>query len=121
MKSFWELESFGIPATDWSLYDEFCDTIRFHEGRYEVQLPWKTPRQELPNNYALSLNRLTGLLYRLRHNPDVLHEYDAVIKGQLAQDRGACGGPIRHSWSLLPPSPRSHPPRQGNHEASCSV
>ena len=52
MKSFWELESFGIPATDRSLYDEFCDTARFHEGRYEVQLPWKTPRQELPNDYA---------------------------------------------------------------------
>lgn len=53
MKSFWELESFGIPATDRSLYDEFCDTVRFNEGRYEVQLPWNTPRQELPNNYAL--------------------------------------------------------------------
>ena len=85
MKSFWELESFGIPATDRSLYDEFCNTTRFHEGRYEVQLPWKAPQQELPNNYALSLKRLTGLLHRLRHNPDVLHEYDAVIKGQLAQ------------------------------------
>ena len=23
LKSFWELESFGIPATDPSLYDEF--------------------------------------------------------------------------------------------------
>ena len=44
MKSFWELESFGIPTADRSLYNELCDTIEFREQRYEVQLPWKTPR-----------------------------------------------------------------------------
>ena len=85
MKSFWELESFGIPTTEQSLYDELCDTIQFREGRYEVQLPWKTPRRDLPNNYELSLRRLKGLLRRLQHDPDVLHEYDTVIKTQLQQ------------------------------------
>ena len=85
MKSFWELESFGIPTTDRSLYDELCNTIEFREGRYEVQLPWKTPRRTLPNNYELSLRRLKGLLRRLKSNPDVLHEYDTVIKTQLQQ------------------------------------
>ena len=29
LKSFWELESFGIPSADRSLYDELCDTIEF--------------------------------------------------------------------------------------------
>ena len=85
MKSFWELESFGIPTTDPSLFDEFCDTVAFREGRYEVQLPWKKPRQDLPNNYELSLKRLKGLLRRLRNDPDVLREYDTVIKTQLNQ------------------------------------
>ena len=51
MKSFWELESFGIPTADRSHYDELCDTIEFREGRYEVQLPWKTLRRDLSNNY----------------------------------------------------------------------
>ena len=85
MKSFWELESFGIPSTDRSLYDELQDTIVFHDGRYEVQLPWKTPKRDLPNNYDLSLKRLNGLLRRLKHEPDVLAEYDTVIKTQLHQ------------------------------------
>ena len=49
-RSFWELESFGIPSTDHSLYNELRDTIVFQNGRYEVQLPWKTPWQDLPNN-----------------------------------------------------------------------
>eukprot|EP00731_Ephydatia_muelleri_P025583 Em0017g666a len=85
MKSFWELESFGIPDADRSLYDEYRDTIRFHEGRYEVQLPWKMPRQNLPNNYDLSLKRLKGLLHRLKHDCDILLEYDTTIKTQLQQ------------------------------------
>lgn len=85
MKSFWELESFGIPATDRSLYDDFCDTIEFRDGRYEVQLPWKSPRQDIPNNYELSLKRLRGLLRRLRCDSDVLREYDTIIKTQLQQ------------------------------------
>ncbi|XP_064394514.1 uncharacterized protein LOC135341786 [Halichondria panicea] len=85
MRSFWELESFGIPNTDRSLYDKLRDTIEFREGRYEVQLPWKAPRLDLPNNYALSLKRLKGLLRRLRHDPDVLREYDMVIKTQFEQ------------------------------------
>ena len=38
MKSFWELESFGVPTTDQPLYDEFSDTFEFQEGRYKVQL-----------------------------------------------------------------------------------
>ena len=79
-----------IQAVDRSLYDEFCNTIRFKEERYKVQLPWKTPQLELPNNYALSLKRLMGLLHRLRCDPDFLHEYDAVIKGQLAQEIVEC-------------------------------
>ena len=83
MRSFWELESFGIPTADRSLYDELCDTIEFREGRYEVQLPWKTPRRDLPNNYELSLGRLKGLLRRLKHDPDLLREYESVIKTQL--------------------------------------
>ena len=57
----------------------------FHDGRYEVQLPWKTPKRDLPNNYDLSLKRLNGLLRQLKHEPDVLAEYDTVIKTQLHQ------------------------------------
>ena len=48
MRSYWELESFGISSTDRSLYDELRDKIVFRNGRYEVQLPWKTPLQDLP-------------------------------------------------------------------------
>ena len=50
MKSFWELESFGILAADQSLYDKLHDTIEVQEERYEVSLLWKIPKPDLPNN-----------------------------------------------------------------------
>ena len=62
MKSFWDLECSGLPETDRSLYDEFCDTVKLQDGRYEVQLPWKIPRCDPPNNYELGWNRLKRLL-----------------------------------------------------------
>ena len=39
LKLFWELESFGVPFTDKSLYDELCEKIKLRDGRYEVSLP----------------------------------------------------------------------------------
>lgn len=66
-----------------SVYDEFVDTFSYKEGRYEVHLPWKDPRPTLPDNYEPSLKRSNGLLTRLRQEPDMLLEYDAVIKDQI--------------------------------------
>ena len=38
-----------------------------------------------PNDYDLSLKRLNGLLRRLKQEPDILTEYNSVIKTQLQQ------------------------------------
>ena len=67
------------------LYEEFQEKISFTNERYEVHLPWKTPHPLLPDNYQyhFSRKRLENLLERLRHEPEVLREYDSVIKEQL--------------------------------------
>lgn len=82
LKSFWDLESFGISNVERTVYDEFQDKIRFADGRYEVSLPWKEPHPPLPDNHQLSLKRLQGLLQRLRHDRKILLEYDSIIKEQ---------------------------------------
>ena len=51
LKSFWELQSFGISNLEKTMHDEFRDKIHFNEGRYEVSLPWKEPHHPLPDNY----------------------------------------------------------------------
>ena len=85
LKAFWELESFGVPDSDHSVYDKFQGTVQFKNGRYEVALPWKDSHRILPDNYQLSLNRLDGLLRRLQQDNDILREYDSVIKTQIQQ------------------------------------
>ena len=81
LKTFCELESLGTkPRT---LYEKFQEQISFTNERYEVYLTLKTPHPLLPDNYQLSRKCLENLLERLRHEPEVLREYDSVIKEQL--------------------------------------
>ncbi|XP_011408081.1 PREDICTED: uncharacterized protein LOC105315219 [Amphimedon queenslandica] len=86
LRSFWEIESLGILEDDVVTVNDFERNISFHDGRYEVPLPWKVSQLELPDNYRLCYNRLMSLLHRLRRNPDIIREYDAVIKDQI--DKG---------------------------------
>ena len=81
MRRFWDLESLGIKQR--SVYEEFEEKISFQNSRYEVHLPWKMPHPPLPDNYELSLKRLSNLLKRLNQDPEVLREYDSVIREQL--------------------------------------
>ena len=83
LKRFWDLESLGIQPNEATVYDEFENSIQFNGERYEVSLPWKVSHAPLPDNYDLSLKRLVGLLKRLRQNPEILHQYDTVIREQI--------------------------------------
>ena len=83
LRSFWELESIGIYEPEKTLFDEFTDTVTFRDGRHEVPLPWKEFHKPLPNNYQLSCKRLHGLLRRLKQSPDLLREYDHIIRDQM--------------------------------------
>ena len=66
------------------MYKEFVDNITFNGKRYSVKLPWKEGRDVLDSNYELSLSRMKGQVRKLRKDPEVLREYDSVIKEQLA-------------------------------------
>ena len=61
-----------------ALFQEFIK-----RKRYSVQLSWKEGHRELPTNFAASQARLKSLLSRLRKDPEILKEYDSVIKNQL--------------------------------------
>ena len=82
LKAFWELESLGIIDSEHSVQEQFSSNIAFQNGRYEVCLPWKDPCASISDNLRLSQRRLTSLLRRLRKDPEVFKEYDAVIQQQ---------------------------------------
>ena len=79
----WDLETLGITESD-GVYEEFVDSICFNGNRYSVKLPWKEGRDVLDSNYELSLSRMKGQVRKLRKEPEILREYDSVIKEQLA-------------------------------------
>ena len=83
LKRFWDLESLAISSSEQSVYSQFINTITFWHGRYKVRLPWKDTHPILPDNYETSLKHLKNLLNRLKEEPNVLLEYDAVIKEQI--------------------------------------
>ena len=85
LRSFWELESLGVEAepTEDSVSDHFASSVKMRGNRYEVSLPWREAHDPLPTNYDLSRRRLTGLLRRLKQNPEILKEYDSIIRTQL--------------------------------------
>jgi len=85
LHSFWNLESLGVDTKADSVLEEFTQTVQFKDGRYEVSLPWKNSHPMLPDNYLLSRKRLGGLIKRLRHDPEVLKEYDSIIQSQRSQ------------------------------------
>ena len=66
------------------LYDEFASNVTFQDGRYKVPLPWKKFHEPLADNHPLSVKRLKGLLQHLKHDPEILTEYDRTIQEQLA-------------------------------------
>ena len=57
--------------------------IKFNGTRYKVPLPWRDNTATLPDNYDLSLSRLKGLLRRLKHNPQLLEEYNKSFLHQI--------------------------------------
>ena len=73
LKSFWDLESLGITpfsCPDSSVVEDFKKSIRFVDGRYQVELPWKESHPPLTDHYNLCVKRLKGLLRRLQQDPN---------------------------------------------------
>ena len=83
LKWFWDIESLGIVREEDSLYNKFVQRITFDGHRYEVCLPWKEHHPPFLTHYELCYKRLLGLLRRLKQTPQLLNEYDHIIRDQL--------------------------------------
>ena len=83
IQAFWELDSMGIRPEEDSVYSRFTQSVTLQQGRYCVRLPWKEPHPLLPDNFDLSKRRLFNLLKRLQSTPNILSQYDAIIRDQM--------------------------------------
>ena len=84
LKRFWETESLGTDNDEKELIKNgFLRHIEFIDGHYQIPLQWKNDVADISDHFLLSLNHLKLLQCRLLKRPDLLREYDNVIKDQL--------------------------------------
>ena len=79
----WDLDSIGIGDSTDSVHKSFLKNVEFKDGRYSVNLPWKEHRKTSPDNYENCGVRLKSLLRKLRQEPELLTNYDQIIRQQL--------------------------------------
>ena len=77
----WLWDSVGIRDRD-TVHEAFEKNLSFKNGRYSVHLPWTENHKLLPDNFENSVARLNSQLKRLRKEPEILKEYDAIIQEQ---------------------------------------
>ena len=87
LTKFWEINQ--IPEEnkqDEEIIRKFQETIWFNKatGRYNVKLPWKLNKHDLPANYNLSKSRLSSLQNSLnRKDPELITKYNEQLLEQL--------------------------------------
>ena len=91
LKDFWNLETIGVIDNQTTKEDEivkkhFKENLIFADGRYQVTWPWKEENPELPVNRQLAVGRLRSNVSRMRNKPELMKQYDSIIKDQL--DKG---------------------------------
>lgn len=60
-------------------------TTMFKEGRYQVELPWKRERAELPDTYRIAKRRFDGLRKRFKGDVTLYSRYNEVVEDYLQQ------------------------------------
>ena len=86
LRKFWEIESAGTQVHDQPMKPEeqpalqkVKNSLKLNGERYELAMPWKENRPELPNNYDMALRRLCGTEKRLLKNPEAGSAYSEII------------------------------------------
>ena len=83
LQKFWDLETLGTKGHETSVYDKFSNDITFTGKRYQVKLPFKDNHLMLPENYTVALRRLTTTIKNLKNQPEILRQYDDVIREKM--------------------------------------
>ena len=86
---FWEIDNSGmesVPAMNKQeslILEKAEKSITFSEGQYQIAIPWKENKLQLPDNYKMALNRLQNLERRLLKSPEMTVAYSEVITKYL--------------------------------------
>lgn len=79
LSRFWDVETLGIFEKHEDVFDNFENNLRFEDGRYVVNLPFKPCAETLPDNFGLAKHRLINLKKKLDADHQLPHDYAKVI------------------------------------------
>ena len=91
LKLFWDLESIGIISTgqqqltpeDKLAWDKVNKSLKFNGQHYEVAVPWRDERPQLPNNLPMAKKRLVSTEQKLMKVKEVAVAYQQVFNEYL--------------------------------------
>lgn len=89
LTKFWSISKIPDECNDTEVTEvqkHFQDTIEFNKvtGRYNVRLPWKDNKQNLPTNFTLARKRLSNLQHTLKgKHPELIYKYNEQLLDQL--------------------------------------
>ena len=92
LRRFWEIDNSGMESSPAMTKQESFilkkteESIIFSEGQYQIAIPWKEDKLQLPDNYKVALNRLQNLERRLLKNPQMAVAYSEVITKYLEKE-----------------------------------
>ena len=50
-----------VPKEEKLVLEKAGKSIKFSEGQYQIAIPWKEEKLQLPNNFKMALQRLQSL------------------------------------------------------------
>ncbi|KAL9987286.1 hypothetical protein ACROYT_G001568 [Oculina patagonica] len=91
LKRFWDLESIGITPTgqqqltpeDKLAWDKVNKSLKFNGQHYEVAVPWREERPQLPDNLPMAKKRLVSTERKLMKDKEVAVAYQQVFNEYL--------------------------------------
>ena len=91
LKRFWDLESIGITPSgqqhltpeDKSAWKKVSNSLKFDGQHYEVAVPWRDDRPQLPNNLPMAKKRLVSTERKLMKDKEVAVAYQLVLNDYL--------------------------------------
>ena len=94
-------EDVAYSLEDKAAMAQVSDSIRLIDGHFEIGLPWRKDKRELPNNWTTATRRLHQLSRRFIRDPELKEAYCAVIRRHI--DRGHIvpvpENQLQHSYS----------------------
>ena len=89
-KEFWAMDSYGtkkhekdLTPVETRVLRQTTESITCENNHYEVGIPWKESKNEIPNNYEMAEKRLQKLNSKLKKSPDVETAYSETIDNYI--------------------------------------